>query len=258
MLPPRAAAAAAATAGTTTSTAAGVRIAAPSPRGSLHCPRQLLAVPQQPSRRRSASGLLAGVSGRTAGGALAARSSPPSPPLPSSLPSSPSPLALGARRHASTSTAAAAAASSSSGPNASSDPLSEAAKAVVSAAADAAAAADKPKKKKKWSGLARRAGSGVALGAGAAATIAFGGWVLCGVACLVVYQASQEYYGLVTSQGEPFFSSRNFSLSFTFFLSPFGFAVSRRGGERKNDLTFFFPLSLSFSSSPSQASSARA
>lgn len=198
------------------------------------------------------------MSGRTAGGALAARSSPPSPPLPSSLPSSPSPLALGARRHASTSTAAAAAASSSSGPNASSDPLSEAAKAVVSAAADAAAAADKPKKKKKWSGLARRAGSGVALGAGAAATIAFGGWVLCGVACLVVYQASQEYYGLVTSQGEPFFSSRNFSLSFTFFLSPFGFAVSRRGGERKNDLTFFFPLSLSFSSSPSQASSARA
>ena len=237
MLPPAASSATAAATSPTTTAAFAVRsvAAAPAPRGSLHSPRQLVAQ-QQPSRRRAASGLAAGVSGRTAACALAGLPAS-SPSFPSSFsPFLPCPLSsLRARQqqHTSTSTSTAAAASSSSGaasaggpPSSSSDPLAEAAKAVeaavgkaagaaeaaaASAAAAAAAAAvaasvaaaEKPKSK-KWSGLARRAASGVALGAGAAATIAWGGWVLCAVACLVVYQASQEYYGLVTSQGEFF------------------------------------------------------
>lgn len=241
MLSPTAAATAPATATASSTAAFAVRSAAPAPaaRGSLHLPRQLLAA-QQPSGRRSASGLAAGVRGRTSG-ALATAGSISSPSLPSRS-SPPSPLSsssLGARPASSTA-AAAAAASSSSGPN-SSDPLSEAAKAVSPAAADAAAAAaatlEKPKKK-KWAGLARRAASGVALGAGAAATIAWGGWVLCAVACLVVFQASQEYCGLVaslvTSQGE---KEREFSCLFLETFLSFFLSFSALS-QRKEKLTF--------------------
>ena len=146
------------------------------------------------------SGRTSGCGGGTAASAAGFFSPSSAPSLP------PSPLSLrGGRGGRGRARLATASTSAAGGP--SNDPLSDAAK-TVEAAAKAAADAltnggeKQPKQKKKWSGLARRAGSGVALGAGAAATIAWGGWVLCAVACLVVYQASQEYYGLVTSQGE--------------------------------------------------------
>lgn len=41
---------------------------------------------------------------------------------------------------------------------------------------------------------------GTLMGAAGAAVILAGGWVFTGVTCLVVYQASQEFYGFVTSK----------------------------------------------------------
>jgi hypothetical protein len=51
------------------------------------------------------------------------------------------------------------------------------------------------------SGLTARVIFGVLLGAAGAAVILAGGWVFTAATCLVVYQASQEFYGFVTSKG---------------------------------------------------------
>lgn len=50
-------------------------------------------------------------------------------------------------------------------------------------------------------GLANRVVFGVLLGGAGALVILAGGWIFATVCCLAVYQASQEYYGFITSQG---------------------------------------------------------
>ena len=55
--------------------------------------------------------------------------------------------------------------------------------------------------KRGLSGLGTRIVFGVLLGAAGAAVILAGGWIFATATCLVVYQASQEFYGFVTSKG---------------------------------------------------------
>lgn len=50
-------------------------------------------------------------------------------------------------------------------------------------------------------GLANRVIFGILLGGAGALVILAGGWIFATVCCLAVYQASQEYYGFITSQG---------------------------------------------------------
>lgn len=55
--------------------------------------------------------------------------------------------------------------------------------------------------KKKGSSLAKRAIFGTILGLSGAMVIIFGGWIYAAVACLIAYQCSQEFIGLVNAKG---------------------------------------------------------
>lgn len=54
--------------------------------------------------------------------------------------------------------------------------------------------------RKQLSGLAARVVFGVLLGLSGAVVILSGGLFYMGIACLVAYQASQEYFGFLTSK----------------------------------------------------------
>jgi len=58
-----------------------------------------------------------------------------------------------------------------------------------------------PTTQKGPSSLAKRATFGSILGLGGAVVIVLGGWLFASVACLVAYQCSQEFIGLVNAKG---------------------------------------------------------
>lgn len=68
-------------------------------------------------------------------------------------------------------------------------------------AAAAAADADAPAPPKKSSSLAKRAVFGTILGLGGAVVILVGDWLYAAAACLVAFQCSKEYVGLVNAKG---------------------------------------------------------
>jgi phosphatidate cytidylyltransferase len=80
-------------------------------------------------------------------------------------------------------------------------PAPDATAAAAAPAAAAAAAAADAAGKKPSSNFAKRVVFGLILGLGGAAVVAAGGVPYLLVALLVVYQATQEYFGFITSKG---------------------------------------------------------
>lgn len=125
---------------------------------------------------------------RTPGATSPSDRTPPAHPGPW-----PGALALGRRAHRLATRPLPAAAAADAGGS------SEASSSSTDAAG--AAAAEAPAAPKKSSSLAKRAVFGTILGLGGAVVILVGDWLYAAAACLVAFQCSKEYLGLVNAKG---------------------------------------------------------